>query len=370
MSRQPLPQIASVSWEHPADRAALNALRALPGFDAAVRRIAGFFGERGIRTLFLGDAVRVGPQQRPALHALYHEVLETLDWPPAGEASPELYVAQTPFANAGAVGFERPFIVINSGALELLSREEQRFLLAHEVGHIMSGHATYRTIALIVMTFGLQVLPIVATIALLPFQLALLEWYRKSELSADRAGLLGSQRVRDAQRAFLMLAGGRVVDDTVDLDAYLEQAREYDLGGSAWDGVFKALNTALRTHPFHTVRVAELSRWVDAGDYGRVLAGEYVRRGDERTARPLGEDMRDATDYYAAQARDAAARVGDVFTRAADAFADAFRTATGMAGAAGAPADGTSPTGGPAAEAGSGAPPDGMAPPGREATAE
>jgi Zn-dependent protease with chaperone function len=329
MTVQTLTQISSVSWEHPADRAALNSLRALPGFDVAVRKIAGFFGERGIRNLFLGDAVLVGPTQRPALHALYQEVLQALDWPPEGEPPPQLYVAQTPFANAGAVGFDRPFIVINSGALELLSRDEQRFLLAHELGHIMSGHTTYRTIAVIVMSFGFSVLPIVATVALLPFQLALLEWYRKAELSADRAGLLGSQHVRASLRTFLSLAGGKVVDDTVDLDAYLEQARDYEVGGSSWDAVLKALNTALREHPFHTVRVGELNRWVEAGGYSRILGGDYVRRGAEASARPLGDDVRDATDYYAAEAKAAVDKVGEVFTKAADAFAEAFRAATG-----------------------------------------
>ncbi len=330
MTPVPLTSIASVSWEHPADRAALNSLRALPGFDLAVRKIAGVFGERGIRNLFLGDAVLVGPTQRPNLYALYQEVLQTLDWPPAGQPPPQLYVAQTPIANAGAIGFDQPFIVINSGALEILSYEEQRFILAHELGHIMSGHTTYRTIAVIVMTFGLQVLPIVATVALLPFQLALLEWYRKSELSADRAGLLGSQNVRASMGAFLSLAGGRVIDDTVDLDAYIAQAREYEIGGSSWDAVLKALNTALRVHPFHTVRVGELDRWVEAGEYSRMLGGAYVRRGEE-AARPLGDDLREAGDYYSREARAAVEKVGDVFTRAADAFVEAFRSATGPA---------------------------------------
>ena len=56
----PLPNISPLAWEHPADRAALNALRALPGFDEAVKRILGFFGERGVRYFFLANAVRVG----------------------------------------------------------------------------------------------------------------------------------------------------------------------------------------------------------------------------------------------------------------------------------------------------------------------
>jgi Zn-dependent protease with chaperone function len=330
-TRIPLKQISSVSWEHPADRAALNTLRSIPGFDEVVKKIAGFFGERGIRNLFLGDAVLVGPTQRPNLHSLYLEVLEALDWPMAGQEPPELYVTQTPMVNAGAVGFDKPFIVINSGALRILDREEQRFILAHEVGHIMSGHTTYRTIAVLLLMFGSRVLPIIASIALMPFQLALLEWYRKSELSADRAGLLGSQDPRASMMSFLKLAGGEVIDDTIDLDAYLAQAAEYETGGSGWDSVLKAMNTALREHPFHTVRVGELQRWVQAGSYTAILAGNYVHRGSEQT-RPLGDDVREAGDYYATQARAAVDSVGDVIGRAADAFRDAFRTASAAAG--------------------------------------
>ena len=65
-NRVQLVQISSRAWEHPADRAALNTLRAIPGFDEVVRKVAGFFGERGIRQLFLGDAVQVSLPIRPA----------------------------------------------------------------------------------------------------------------------------------------------------------------------------------------------------------------------------------------------------------------------------------------------------------------
>ena len=334
MSRIPLTQISSVSWEHPADRAALNALRAIPGFGEVVKRIASVFGEAGVRNLFLGDAVLVGSTQRPQLHALYHEVLEALDWPETGQPTPQLYVTQTPIVNAGAVGFANPFIVISSGSLELLEPDEQRFVLAHEIGHIMTGHTTYRTIAQIVLFFGMSALPLLASIALLPFQLALLEWYRKSELSADRAGMLGTQDSRASLMTFLKLAGGRPIGDQIDLDAYLVQAAEYDVGGSTWDSVLKALNTALREHPFHTVRVAELQRWEQSGAFASILAGEYIRRGSE-AERPYREDVRDATDYYTEQARAAAQTVGDAIGRAADAFKDAFRSASGTGGTAG-----------------------------------
>src|SRR2546425_1152490 len=215
-SRVILSQIAPVSWEHPADRAALQALRALPGFDEVVRKIVGFFGERGIRLLFQANAVRAGPTQFPVLHTLLTEVSTTMDWP----EPPELYVSQTPLVNAGAVGMDRPFIVLNSGAVKLLDHDELRVLIAHEVGHVMSGHALYQTVLILLLELGFQNLPFLAGLALLPIKLALLEWSRKSELSADRAGLLASQDPRAAMWVFLKLAGGGAPAE-MDLDAFL-----------------------------------------------------------------------------------------------------------------------------------------------------
>ena len=316
----PLTQISSRAYEHPADRAALNTLRALPGFDEVVRKVAGFLGERGVRQLFLANAVRVGPNQRPQLDALYTEVLQTLDWP----TRHELYVSQTPIANAMAVGFERPFIVLNSGMVALLEREERRAVIAHELGHIMSGHATYTTLALILITIGLRNLPFLAGIALLPFELALLEWYRKAEFSADRAALLGSQDPQATMRLFLKLAGGNPSDDRIDLDAFLAQASEYETDQGGWDKVWQVLNTAFRTHPFGTVRAAELQRWVQSGEYDRILRGDYPRRGPDED-RPLREDYAAAADYYGSQAREAMDTINTVLGRARDAFASAFR---------------------------------------------
>lgn len=320
----PLTDISSRSWEHPADRAALNTLRAIPGFDEVVRKVAGFFGERGIRQLFLANAVRVGPRQRPRLDQLMNEVCATLDWP----KRPQLYVTQTPFVNAGAVGFDEPFIVINSGTLAMLDDEEQRFILAHELGHIMSGHVTYRTIAIIIITFGLNNLPFLAGMALLPFQLALLEWYRKSELSSDRAGLLGTQDINVAMGTFLKLAGGTALPGESNLDEFMAQASEYETGGTAWDTVLKLLNTAFRDHPFHTVRAAELLRWQRGGEYDAILAGTYYRRGPAGD-RPLADDYVDAAGYYGREVRQTWEQFSDAFNRAREAFSSTWKGSGG-----------------------------------------
>ena len=315
----PLPQISSLSWEHPADRAALNTLRAIPGFDEVVRRVAGFITERGVRQLFLANAVQVSPVQRPKLDALLTDVCTTLDWPDR----PELYVTQSPQVNAYAIGFERPFIVITSGALELLeSDDERRFLLAHELGHIMSGHMTYRTIALIILAVGsVAIFPV--GLALLPFQLALLEWHRKSELSTDRAGLLAVQDHMVAQGTFMRLAGGRDLGDDTSVNAFMVQAAAYEADGDAWDRIVRVFNTAFREHPFNTVRAGELERWRASGAYDAIIGGAYTRRGEK--AQGLGEDFSEAASYYSNKTSDAMSSVTDAIGRARDAFADAFR---------------------------------------------
>jgi Zn-dependent protease with chaperone function len=214
---------------------------------------------------------------------------------------------------------------MNSGTLAALNEEEQRFILAHELGHIMSGHTTYRTIAIIVITVGVSNLPFLAGMALLPFQLALLEWYRMSELSCDRAGLLGTQDMEVAMASFMKLAGGIVPNgDESNVEEFMQQASEYETGGGAWDTVFKILNTAFREHPFNTVRAAELLRWQKGGDYDAILAGNYIRRGSEND-RPLADDYADAAGYYGEKTRSTMRQFGDVVTRAKDAFNEAWR---------------------------------------------
>src|SRR6267143_5706687 len=160
---------------------------------------------------------------------------------------PELFVSQTPFVNAGAYGMDRPFIVINSGALKLLDDDEMRVLLGHELGHVMSGHALYHTILILILFVGLNFLPFLTGIVLAPVELALLEWYRKSELSSDRAGLLASQDPTASMRMFLKMAGGGDAAQ-MDLSALLVQAKDYEESGGALDRVFKILNTPPQPH--------------------------------------------------------------------------------------------------------------------------
>jgi hypothetical protein len=125
-------------------------------------------------------------------------------------------------------------------------------------------------------------------------------------------------------RVFLKLAGGGNMKE-MSLDAFMQQAKEYEESGGPLDAIYKILNTLGASHPFNTLRAAELHRWVEGGTYGKILAGEYPRRGTEQEGRSYADDVADAAGHYAKEARDVATEVADAAKRAAQAFADAFR---------------------------------------------
>lgn len=316
-ARRVLTGISPQAWEHPADRAALNGLRKLPAFDEILRKVFGLLGERPVRLAFQANAVRVSAKQFPHVHELYAEVCRSLDAP--GDYG--LFISQTPMVNAGAFGMDRPFIILNSGTIHLLDDDELSFILAHELGHIMSGHVLYRTMMVILIQLAQRGFPIVG-LAARAVLLALLEWYRKSEISCDRAGLLGVQDPDVAMRAMLKLAGGGKAED-MNLDEFIQQAEEYRAGGDLVDAVFKVLNLLGATHPFYVLRLSELRAWIESGDYDRILRGEYPRRGEER--RPYLDDLAAAAKAYAEGARGVLDQVSDAARRMREAVMEGFR---------------------------------------------
>jgi hypothetical protein len=71
------------------------------------------------------------------------------------------------------------------------------------------------------------------------------------------------------------------------------------------------------------VVVQQLERWRTSGAYDAILAGTYVRRGED--GQGLKDDFADAASYYSDKANEAMSSVGDALNRARDAFAEAFK---------------------------------------------
>jgi hypothetical protein len=126
-----------------------------------------------------------------------------------------------------------------------------------------------------------------------------------------------------------MAGGGRgeAFAGQLNVDAFMQQAHEYAASGEGLDVVYKVLSTLALTHPMHTVRAAELQRWVASGEYDRILRGEYVRRGTEASDRSVRDDFAAAGSYYAGEAREIATQVADAARRAAERAREAFKNA-------------------------------------------
>ncbi len=309
-ARRILTDIAPRAWEHPADRAALAALRKIPVFDDILRKLFGFFGEKPIRLAFLANSVRISDRQFPRVKSLYEDVLQTLDAP---EEYP-LFVSQTPIVNAGAYGMDEPFIILNSGTVKLLDDEQLSYVMGHELGHIMSDHVLYRTMTVLLIQLAGMGFPIVG-LAARAILVALLEWSRKSELSSDRAGLLSVQDPQRVMNTMLKMAGGGD-DDEMNLDEFIIQAEEYRESGDVADQVFKVLNLMGQSHPFYVLRVAEIRSWIEEGEYDRILRGEYQHRGEPDPA--YNEDLQDAAQAYAQGAKDLFGQMAGAAKRMAD----------------------------------------------------
>jgi len=318
-SRVTLTGISSRAWEHPADRGALVALRKLKGFDTVLKAMSGFINERKIRLDYLGGAVRVDDRNFAGVNRLLGEVGRALDV----NRLPEVYVVNDPFTNAMTIGLDKPIIVLHSSLFDLLDEEEMRFVVGHELGHAQSGHAVYRTLLLWLMSLtgvwnsipggSLGVRLIIA---------ALYEWQRKSELSADRAGLLATQDPAVAFRVHMKLACGSGDLSELDQTSFFAQGQEYLETTDLRDSVLKVMLNERADHPYAVVRAAELRKWVDSGDYTTILGGSYPRR-DEDAGASMTDAAKQAADSYTEAFRQSQDTLGKLVHEVAGFFGSA-----------------------------------------------
>jgi Zn-dependent protease with chaperone function len=284
--------ISPRAYQHPADRAATAALQRIPYLDGVGHQLRALGHERALRAVTLGAAIRLGERQLPGVWVLHREVFHVLD---LDDDVPGLYLTQFPFANAYTIGSKQPIVLLNSELLHLLDDAGRRSVLAHEAAHVHSDHVLYQTALLILLRLGSSRLPALAGLPLLGIRLALLEWFRAAELSCDRAAALVTRDATAVCRSLMVLSAGAAADE-LNLDAFIAQAAEYEEGGQGLDRLTKLMNDMSLTHPMPVRRVRQLTEWVHSGEYDRIVAGEYVRRGHEP---PLRDEADGASAHYA-----------------------------------------------------------------------
>ena len=283
--------ISPRAYQHPADRAATAALQKVPYLDEVVRKLVALGYERALRVAALGSAVRLGQKQLPGIWVLHRQVFNTLDM----ERVPDLYMTQFPLANAYTIGTSKPIVLLNSELVRILDDDGRRVVLAHEAAHVQSDHVLYQTALLILLRIGSSVrLPLLAGLPLLAIQYALLEWFRAAELSCDRAAAVVTRDPTAVCRALMTIAAGEAAED-LNLDAFIAQGMDYSDGGGGLEKLTKLFQDLRLTHPMPVRRVRILLDWVHEGSYDSMVRGEYIRRGQESSAR---EEADAASAFY------------------------------------------------------------------------
>ena len=259
---RPLP---ATKFRHPID-AQLTAMMQMLRIMEPPLRIALRAAEQILELDNVSSGILVSENQLPWLHKQLIQACTVLDMQ---SRVPALYVRQAPSPNAYtlAVQGRRPFIVIHSSLLELLTEAEIQAVIAHELGHLKCEHGVWTTVANLLV--AIMPMPALADM----MQANLMRWQRAAELSCDRAALLVVQDPRVVMSALLKLVGGApAYADQLDVDAYLEQSELFDERSKGRFG--KAVRQTMvssASHPLPVLRVRELKRWADSNQYRSLL---------------------------------------------------------------------------------------------------
>ncbi len=269
------PDIAPATWEHPADAAALAAVRAVPGVDRVVAATFGRINEWTTGLRMLHDAREVTDTSHPRLFRVHREVCDALDPPMALP----LFAKPMHAINAAAIGVDRPCIIIGATAEDHLPEDALRTILAHEAGHVMSGHIRWKMTLWTLLYVGWAGVAMPVSLPLLvALVAALLEWDRKSELSADRA-------------AALVCGGPEAVCATLDQVRAEHRTVLHDHlpANPAWrdrmEWVLRSAHSLIRRHPPVDDRIAEVRAFAESAAFEQALLGHYPRRSEDRAAR-------------------------------------------------------------------------------------
>ena len=266
-------------FRHPLDLEATNTLKQLPGLDIAIRSVLGSVAEQFFYLNNIASSVLVSEKQLPHLHKLLVEACEILDLEP-----PQLYVQQNPTPNAYtfAMRGERPFVVLHTSLIEMLTEREIQAVIAHELGHLKCEHGVYLTMAN-VFVLAANLLPAWGTVLAQSLQERMLQWVRCAEFSCDRAALLASQDPRVVMSVLMKLAGGSpTLAPLLNLDAFIEQASAYDsVGADSLGEMLQAAQTAQLTHPVPVIRAREIARWASSAEYQAIMDKQHSSSGQK-----------------------------------------------------------------------------------------
>jgi len=218
--------------------------------------------------LLEGHSFKLGKDLLPKLYKPFKDVCEALKF----DEPVEFYISNSPDFNASASSSQEegePHLVnLNSGLINALDEDELRFVIGHELGHIISKNIDLKEI----MEF---VFPNYQGIPLILYNKISL-WDKLSELTADRYGLIACGDPNKCVSAFFKMSSGLgLTRFSLNLETFLE---ENDILLES----FKMENTInVASHPMNPIRIKALQHFASSKTYESLVAKKAHEKDPE-----------------------------------------------------------------------------------------
>lgn len=298
-------------YEHPDDAKMISVIKNYNWRKKAKEQIYEEFSKE--TSNLLADSLKVTKSSYPKIYKLINKTSKILN-----VSIPEVYIQHelitekngqtiTQSMNAVTNGTKDGyFILLTSGLIDKMTKNELLFVLGHEMGHIKSEHVLFQKIVEIEKQSNLldDIVSVIGMATLgwiipgpwsIPMGLSaaigsiikrfvrkdelqqLCEWYPKSEFTADRAGLIVCQDVNDACRALIKLHSGlKDIPKSLTPNEFLKQKEKIERNQLSKELISEAEKS--ETHPFLVNRIKELVDFSQSKQYKQIVNGVDLRK--------------------------------------------------------------------------------------------
>jgi len=248
-----------IRYAHPIDQKITNFLESIPLrtiFNSILNSMISLSsGQKHI------NSIHASAMSFPEIYKIVVECSRTLNI-----AIPRLLLHHGPL-NASTTGTDdKCFIELSTVLSSLASNDELKFVIGHECGHIHNQHVSYRSLLIFIMQgmskFPSMPLKIILGLLSPAIKLALNAWSRRSEITADRAGLLCCGDIRVAENSIIRLLVGFENQGNVDIEDLLDHLDVLEEERS--QAMYSEL---LVTHPFIFKRIKALRLFASSQMY-------------------------------------------------------------------------------------------------------
>lgn len=251
---------------YPQDKSTIETLNKIPGFKMIVNKTVGNIMEKYAAIEYSAEGINVTPKSLPTVYRQLVEACRVLDIKEIPACSTDWFYDICSFS----VGEQKRRMILQSGTIDLLSSDELYFMMGHELGHMKCGHKTYHMFTeALYMPIANSDLKMWMSLVKMP----LLNWYRISDFTADRMGLLCCQDINVALSTMIKMAGlPKKCYEQIHIKSFIQQAAEFEKNYSGtMDSIIKYLSINAAAMPWLVMRAGELWKWYKSGEYDRIL---------------------------------------------------------------------------------------------------